>query len=217
MDPSERREPRAVNLDDSGERNTGTGQGGADGESPDPESDEEDSYALPLGLAYFATPVVFGVPAIYFSSINQASTGVPFYAAGALGMLAAPAIVHGAYGNGAGAVRAIAGTGLSMVGGGLVTGGALALAAPCSSWDSGDQSLCKIAYFMFGGVIGAGIGYLVWGIVDTAAFAHTPRKTTSLETSRLRLTPTVAPILNHTEASQTPTLQGLTLGVHGQF
>lgn len=179
-----------------------------------PREENPRSYALPLGLAYFAPPVVFGSLAIVSANNDAPSTAATLTLVGLGMMFVAPAMVHSAYGNGPGAARAAFASLGSTLSTAVVGGLILLEANDCTNSDDG---LCRGFSFLGGAVLGGVIGYTTWAIIDISLFARKPDDSDPPRSSRLQLTPTFGPIITRTEASHTPTLHGISLGVVGRF
>ncbi len=130
-------------------------------------------------------------------------------------MFVVPPSVHIVYGNGPGAVQSLFGSLGSTVGLGFVGGTITKATADCSSSD--EEDFCEGLSFLGGAMIGAAVGYVSWAVVDVAFLARTPVSATPPRVARLQLTPTFGPIINHTAASHTPNLSGLSFGLVGSF
>jgi hypothetical protein len=131
----------------------------------------EETYHVPLSLAY-ATPLSLQVATWFVPALDA-----PLYSGASLvTMLAAPFIVHSAYDNGEGAWMAGVGILGSLLGGAVV--GTVVLAASgldvCRDCDDAIGELGS--QIVIGGSIGAGTGYLVWGVIDTVLHARVPRR-----------------------------------------
>jgi hypothetical protein len=104
---------------------------------------------------------------------------------------------------------------------GLIVGlGAIAVgigAPDCSDADGGD--LYGMGYGIGMLVLGAGTGYITWGVIDTLVNAHTPaptRATTSGGT--FVIVPAVAPLFVASDKpNKPPVLDGLTIGATATF
>ena len=122
---------------------------------------EPSSYRLPLALAYFLPVSVATVGAFALSSPGHYVTGI----SGAVGMVAAPPLVHGVHDNGAAAASALLGT-LASISAGAVVGAGISIASGYEPKNADDGVGRVGGAAILGGLIGAAVGYLAWGAFD---------------------------------------------------
>jgi hypothetical protein len=189
----------------------------AKGPAPTAVAGSEVDYRLPLALGYLLpVSLVVGVSVFAPSSPGAYVAGT----VGVVGIFAAPPLVHAAYGNGAGALTSIFGS-VGFVGVGLVlgAGASYALGHPekhCDEDERSAGSVCAIGTaFILGGLVGAGVGYSIWGVLDTVLDAHT-REPSTARRAGLKILPAWAPLLAGERASRR-TLQGVSLGLVATF
>jgi hypothetical protein len=158
-----------------------------------------DSYRLPLAFAYVAPVVLTGAAGLALSSgAVSKEVGVPGLTLGAASMFALPPVMHGIHRNGNRATRAVFGSIGGILGGALIGAFVAPLAGGCS--DTTDISFCRFGRAAFGAVVGAGVGYLTWGAIDTFAFTNR-RRIVSDPAPRTRrafsaFVPTVTPLVS---------------------
>jgi hypothetical protein len=174
----------------------------------------EQTYRLPLALAYI-TPLSFQVATWLVPSLESG----PYTGLGLVGMLAAPFIVHAAHDNSSGALFAELGIISSLVGG-AAAGASLLVASGhdvCRDCDDGIGEVFSRIYL--GGVVGAGVGYLTWAVVDTVLHARVthpaqPRPPRALDVHIIR--PSIELVTAYAGTSR-PRPSGFSLGLIGEF
>jgi hypothetical protein len=144
---------------------------------------------------------------------------VPGLALGAASMFALPPVMHGIHRNGNRATRAVFGSIGGILGGALIGAFIVPLAGGCS--DTTDISSCRFGRTAFGAVVGAGVGYLTWGAIDTFAFTNR-RRIVSDPVSQKRgtfstLAPTVTPLVSMTSLGKAVGFDGVAIGAVAAF
>jgi len=173
----------------------------------------EPTYRLPLAFAYLLPASVLGI-GLLLPSPEAYVVGT----VGAVGMFSAPPIVHAVNANGAGAGYAILGT-LGCMGAGAIIGAGIMVSTNYRH-EACDDGLCELAYNIgTGGSVGAGAGYLTWGIIDVALNARSRSETEQAAAASpppIRVVPTVLPVMG-TNRLGNPEPTGLSVGAVGVF
>lgn len=173
------------------------------------------SYRGPLALAYGAPLVLIGGDLALTGPAPELGWGV--IATGGLGMLVAPAVVHGIHGNSPGAVRSVLATAA------FATGGFLAGARIGQSLDDCDEETCWNGT-IWGAIIGTSAGLVLWGTIDTLVLAQVEVQEPKVINRRpprhgkpITWQPSINPVLTTATNHHRSGVGGLTVGIQGQF
>jgi hypothetical protein len=145
--------------------------------------------------------------------------GVVGVSLGAASMFALPPVMHGINRNGNRATRAVFGSIGGILGGALIGFFVAPLAGGCN--DTTDSGFCGFGRDAFGAVVGAGVGYLIWGSIDTFAFSNRRRIASDPAPQKRRtffvFVPTVTPLVSTSSLGKPVGVDGIAIGAAAAF